>query len=127
MYLTAFATGVAGAIGAGGLLGVLFSSWLKRRDREYESLRLHVKDLEERRVAKIEERLRGVERNGCTVGAQMLEQVGSACRQLSRMEDKLDRYTELTAAQGEQIKANAHYIANVDASFQRHKETKHSG
>lgn len=125
--IPAIVSGIAGALATSGIVGILVNAAIKRRDREHEALKADVRELGERRMAQVEKKLERMETGGCSIGQKVLENLKAATGMLTKVDIKLDRIAETTARQAAEIQGNAHYIANVDKSLQRHKETAHHG
>jgi methyl-accepting chemotaxis protein len=127
--------GVAGSILAT-IIGLLLKIWINRITAESDSLKERVADLEDNRLKKIEkdadERFRNMERSFKDhLSADQTGQIATELKHLNgavaKVSDKVDSIASMTSGQDERIKANAHYIKNLDTSFQRHKEISHHG
>ena len=123
-----FISAAAGAVLTSSMVAVIFSAWLRSRTARLDRLTNKVKDLEERRMGVLENRLEALEHDGCGVGLRVLTKLETQTGILVKLDGKLDRIAEDTAAQAAKIEANAHYIGNLDASFARHKDgPQHNG
>lgn len=126
---------IEGAIGlVGSVLGALASALAI-----WSYVRRPVAALEEKIERLERDRLDRLDKQAATAAAKLEQHIGAdqglriltVLEQLqttvSRISAKLDKLCEDAARQDAEIKANAKYIANLDASFERHKETTHHG
>ncbi len=130
-FLAQFLAAGAGGGMTGGVLYLLVSSYLNRRDAERDQLvndvqRLTetIRILKDERIMKIE--LRVEDHISEDMSQRILTVVEAMSAKQSIIDTKVDRLSENNATLLANDRAKSLYIENLDKSIQRHKQEKHS-
>jgi hypothetical protein len=110
--------GICGLIIAGVVI-VFFNVWLRGVVEGKDKLELRVNELESTRLVKLEDALE--EHIKEDISGEISNELKHITGSLNKLSDKIDRFAEVSAAQGSKIEADHGYIENVNRALQDHK------
>ena len=87
---------------------------------EVGELRRDMQQLRDFRIAAIEATVKALASNGCNVGAKMIEKMDNLLGWTKKMDGKLDRIAEETAAQKAEIAGQSKWLDNLDRAHNQH-------
>ena len=114
--LSAFGSGFLGMLLGSGIVAL----WLKHLTGRMRHLAGTIETLKDQEMKRLEHRMDALE-SGC-VGREVKTSLKNLEGWMTKIDNRLERIAEETAGQRERIKANAHYVQNVDATFKAHRD-----